>query len=122
MIRELTAREKQKIVKLVKDRCANYWDDEYFTGCLLLDHECVMFGKAYCGNAMCRYFRESVLPNDPELETALTGVPAKRCKYCGKLFPEDGRRVYCSEKCSTEAKKKQTAERVRKHRERKADM
>jgi len=122
MIRELTAREKQKIVKLVKERCANYWDDEYFTGCLPFDHECVMFSKVYCGNAMCRYFRESVLPNDPELEAILTGVPTKRCKYCGKLFSEDGRRVYCSEKCSTEAKKKQTAERVRRHRERKADM
>lgn len=122
MIRELTAREKQKIAKLVKDHCVNYWDDENFTGCLPLDHECVMLGKAYCGNAMCRYFRESVLPNDPELEAALTGVPTKRCKHCGKPFPTDGRRVYCSEKCSAEAKKQQTAERVRKHRERKADM
>ena len=77
-VRELTAREKQRIGRLVKDRCANYLEEDFFTGCLPLDCECPMLGKAYCGNAMCRYFRESVLPNDPELEAVLTGVAAKR--------------------------------------------
>ena len=61
--RELTEKERRGIRKLVTDRCANYHEDY---GCLPLDCNCVMLEKVYCGNAMCRYFRESVLPNDPE--------------------------------------------------------
>lgn len=121
-VRELTAREKQRIGRLVKDRCANYLEEDFFTGCLPLDCECPMLGKAYCGNAMCRYFRESVLPNDPELEAVLTGVAAKRCRHCGKLFPVAGRKAYCSEDCRAAAKRAQTAERVQKHRQKQAEM
>ena len=40
--RELTAREKQRVKKLIVSKCANY-DKEY--GCLPLDCECPMFGK-----------------------------------------------------------------------------
>ena len=36
-VRELTAREKQRIGRLVKDRCANYLEEDFFTGCLPLD-------------------------------------------------------------------------------------
>lgn len=39
--RELTAREKQRIKKLIVSTCANY-DKEY--GCLPLDCDCPMFG------------------------------------------------------------------------------
>ena len=121
-VRELTTREKQKIAKLVKERCANYLDEDFFSGCLPLDCDCPMLTKAFCGNAMCKYFRNAVLPNNPELEAVLTGVAAKRCKHCGKLFPADGRKVYCSESCREAAKRIQTAERVRKHRRNKADV
>lgn len=61
--RELTSKEKRSIKKLVTRFCANY-DSEY--GCLPLDCDCPMFGICYTNSAMCRYFRESVLPNDPE--------------------------------------------------------
>ena len=118
-IRELTEKEVRGIKKLVTNHCANY-DPEY--GCLPLDCDCVMLGKEYCGNAICRYFRESVLPNDPELNASLQNLAAKRCQHCGKPFPADGRRVYCSEICAAEARKEQTAKRVKKHREKKADM
>ena len=116
-IRELTEKEIRKIRKLVMRHCANY-DPEY--GCLPLDCECVMFGKVYCGNAMCSYFRNRVLPNDPELNAALQNLAAKRCKQCGKPFPAKGRQMYCSESCAAAAREKQTAERVRKHRRKKA--
>ena len=119
IVRELTEKEMRGIRRLVTQKCANY-DPEY--GCLPLDCECVMLGKAYCGNAMCRYFRESVLPNDPELSAAFQPLPTKRCKHCGKPFSVDGRKVYCSQNCADTASREQTAARVRKHRKKKADM
>mgnify|MGYP002510822742 FL=1 len=118
-IRELTEKERRGIRKLVTQKCANY-DPEY--GCLPLDCNCVMLEKAYCGNAMCRYFRESVLPNDPELNATLQHLAAKRCKVCGKRFPAKGRKMYCSEKCARTVRKQQTLERVHKHRKKKAEM
>ena len=119
IVRELTEKEMRGTRRLVTQKCANY-DPEY--GCLPLDCECVMLGKAYCGNAMCRYFRESVLPNDPELNAALLGSAAKRCKHCGRYFPAEGRRMYCSNSCRTAAQKKQTAKRVQKHRRKKTEV
>ena len=118
-VRELTEKERRGIRKLVTDRCANYHED---FGCLPLDCNCVMLEKVYCGNAMCRYFRESVLPNDPELNASLQGLAAKRCKHCGKPFPAKGRTMYCSNRCRNEAQKKQTAKRVQKHRGKKAEV
>lgn len=112
-MRELTPKEIRSIRKLVTTKCANY-DKEY--GCLPLDCECPMFSICYTNSAMCRYFRESVLPNDPELAAAFQPLPTKLCKHCGKLFPIDGRKVYCSVSCADAASRKHTAARVRKHR------
>jgi len=66
---ELTNSEKQEIEKLVTEMCANY-DREH--GCLMLDDNCFMLGKYYV-SGLCRYFRESVLPLNKELELILTG-------------------------------------------------
>ena len=117
--RELTPKEIRSIRKLVTTKCANN-DKEY--GCLPLDCECPMLNTCYTHSAMCSYFRESVLPNDPELSAAFQPLPTKRCKYCGKPFPVDGRKVYCSANCADAASREQTAARVRKHREKKVDM
>ena len=106
--RELTGKEKRQIKKLVVSKCANS-DKEY--GCLPLDCECYMFGVCYSCSALCRYFRKSVLPEDKELQAV--------CKECGKHFQKNGKRAYCSDKCAAEARRKQTAARVRKHREQK---
>lgn len=119
IVRELTEKEIRGIRRLVTQKCANY-DPEY--GCLPLDCECVMLWKAYCGNAMCQYFRESVLPNDPELNASVRGLAAKRCKHCGKPFPAKGRRIYCSDRCRNESQKKDTAARVQQHRKKKAEV
>ena len=118
-VRELTDQEKRRIRKLVTQKCANF-HEEY--GCLPLDCDCVMLGKVFCGNAMCRYFRNFVLPNDSELNAAMQNLPAKRCKHCSKPFPAKGKQVYCCESCAAEARRQRTAERVRRHRERKAVM
>ena len=114
--RELTGREKQRIKKLVTSLCANY-DKEY--GCLPLDCDCPMLGICFTNSALCRYFRKSVLPEDAGLEAVFTQISTTHCKQCGKPFPTDGKRVYCSQRCAEEARRRQTAARVRKYREKK---
>lgn len=117
--RELTGREKQRIKKLVTSLCANY-DKEY--GCLPLDCDCPMLGICFTNSALCRYFRKSVLPEDAGLEAVFTQISTTHCKQCGKPFPTDGKRVYCSQRCAEEARRKQTAARVRKYREKQHQM
>jgi len=73
--RELTREEKAAIRKLVTRLCANYDRD---MGCLPLDCPCYMLEKCWTG-ALCRYFREAVLPNDPVLEASLAAEgPARK--------------------------------------------
>ena len=67
--RELTRDEKKKIRTLVTGMCANY--DRESGLCLPLDCACYMLHKCWTG-AYCRYFREAVLPLDPELQASLT--------------------------------------------------
>ena len=117
--RELTGREKQRIKTLVTSLCANY-DKEY--GCLPLDCDCPMLGICFTNSALCRYFRKSVLPEDAGLEAVFTQISTTHCKQCGKPFPTDGKRVYCSQRCAEEARRKQTAARVRKYREKQQQM
>lgn len=101
--RELTGREKQRIKKLVTSLCANY-DKEY--GCPPLDCDCPMLGICFTNSALCRYFRKSVLPEDAGVEAVFTQIPTTHCKQCGKPFPTDGKRVYCSQRCAEEACRK----------------
>lgn len=112
--RELTPREKQRIKKLIISKCASY-DKEY--GCLPQDCQCPMFGICYTNSALCTWFRDAVLPEAPELQVVFDPQPLKVCKECGKHFPAQGKRVYCSENCAEAARRRQTAARVRKHRE-----
>lgn len=112
---ELSFREKQRIRKLVKKWCANY-DTEY--GCLPLDCDCYMFGICYRNSGLCRYFREALLPTDPVLQSVFQPAQTRNCQLCGRAFPAEGTRAYCSRKCRDEARKRQTAERVRQYRSR----
>lgn len=92
MSRGLTREERAAIRKLVLSLCANY-DREY--GCLPLDCECYMLGKYWTG-ALCRYFREAVLPTDPALQAALCSEGAapemRLCPVCGRAFVPQGPR------------------------------
>ena len=110
--RELTAREKQAIRRLVTSECANY-DHEW--GCLPLDGTCYMFTIAYVNSSQCKYFQNAVLPLDPALEAVLSRRPTKPCMRCGRKIPVQGRRAYCGP-CALSARKAATAARVRKHR------
>jgi hypothetical protein len=69
-IRELTAKEKRELRRMVKAMCANY-DSDY--GCLFLDSACFMLGKAYTGGALCKWFRNALMPLCPEMKRLLEG-------------------------------------------------
>ena len=105
VIRELTRSEKSAIRKLVTSLCANY-DPRY--GCLPLGDECYMLLKCWTG-ALCRYFRDAVLPNNTVLEAALSSNAQKTaiCPVCGSEFSVHGRKLYCSEQCALTAHRKQ---------------
>lgn len=79
-----------------------------------------MLHKCWTG-AYCRYFREAVLPLDPELQAALTteGISPelRACAVCGKAFLPDGRQAYCSDVCKAEGNRRKSRERMRKMRE-----
>ena len=118
-IRELTGRERQRIRRLVRAECANY-DAEY--GCLPLDSECYMFGKAFSHGAMCIWFSNSVMPVDPELERIFIGritPDTKPCTVCGKSFPLNGRQAYCSDSCARISRRKAVANNMKAYRNRK---
>lgn len=121
MARELTWEEKALICSLVAKWCANY-DREH--GCLPLDCECYMLGKCWMG-ALCRYFREAVLPFNPVLEAALTTQGPrpdfKICPVCGEAVAPDRRQAYCSAACALKAHRRQQREYMRKKRGRTVD-
>ena len=115
--RELTRDEKKKIRSLVTGMCANY--DRESGLCLPLDCACYMLHKCWTG-AYCRYFREAVLPLDPELQAALTTEGISRsCGLCGlrKGIFARGASSYCSDACKTEGNRRKSRERMRKMRE-----
>ncbi len=105
--RELTRDEKKKIRSLVTGMCANY--DRESGLCLPLDCACYMLHKCWTG-AYCRYFREAVLPLNPELQASLTteGISPelRACAVCGKAFLPEGRQAYCSDACKAEGNRR----------------
>lgn len=150
MARELTREEKAAIRNLVTRLCANYGRDvgcllglgpprklylrgerrsngmsEFSPQAETKDMEfattssCYMLEKCWTG-ALCRYFREAVLPNDPVLEASLAAegpAPETRpCPICGRAFLPDGRTRYCSPGCAKVALRKQKRNYMRKKR------
>ena len=115
-IRELTAKEKRDIRRFIKTTCANY-DNEH--GCLLLDGDCYMFyGVAFTNSALCKWFRNALMPQNAEIERLFIGgtmSETKPCVLCGKEFPINGRQTYCSNKCAKEGRRKSVANNVKKY-------
>jgi len=100
--RELTAGEIREIRRLATSMCANY--DGNYKECVLLNGACYMtYDVGYNTNALCKYFREAVLPLNPTLEAVFTGnFETKPCKICNKEFIPVGRQAYCSAKCKSD--------------------
>ena len=112
--RELTAREKQSVRRLVTSECVNY-DRDY--ECLPLDGPCYMFTIGFVNSSLCKWFQNTVLPLDPALEALFERRPLKACGRCGMKFPVNGRQAYC-DACAEPARKAAAAARVKKHRKR----
>jgi len=112
--RELTRTERADIRALVKSMCANY-DHEY--GCLPLDCACYMLNKWWTG-AYCKYFKNAVLPLNPQLEASLLGIDGrmKSCPVCGILYLPSTSQAYCSDTCRVAGRRKAERERKRKKR------
>lgn len=116
---ELSKRDKNRIRKHVTKCCSNY-SKEY--GCLPLETECYMFSVGFTDSKLCKYYEQAVLPTDAELYALFKGVPTRVCKQCGQPFSAIGKKTYCSEQCAAEARRRQTTERVKRHRQKKAEM
>lgn len=116
--RELTRAERAAIRRQVTDLCANY--DQSEKVCLSLDGPCYMLNKWWTG-ILCRYFQEKVLPNDPALESALTGedtsLKQKICPVCGKTYLPTTSQAYCSDACRSFARRRFERERKRRKRQ-----
>ena len=115
--RELTRTERAAIRNLVS-MCANY--DSNF-GCLPMECSCYMLGKWWAGS-YCKYFQNSVLPNDPKLAASLLGdaapaVKTRTCSVCGKIFQSSGKGVYCSLACKGEGNRRKSRARMQKKRD-----
>ena len=96
--RELTTGERRSIRKLVTGHCANY-DSEY--GCLPLDCECPMLGICYTNSAMCRYFREAVLP--PNNRAHLLSAhrhPSQLATSAAHRLPAGNTSTHCGTSCN----------------------
>ena len=115
---ELSKRDKNRIRKHVINCCANY-NKEY--GFLPLETECYMFSVGFTDSKLCKYYEQAVLSTDAELLGLFKGILTKKCRQCGKTFASVGRKAYCSEQCAAEARRRYSAERVRKHRANKGD-
>jgi len=102
--RELKRNEKVKINRLVAKHCASF-DEEY--GCLPLDGECYMKTVGFNDSPMCKYFQQSVLPLDAEVQKIFYGGEVEVCRYCGTVFPKNGKRQYCSDHCNYKARRNQ---------------
>lgn len=115
--RDLTRAEKSALRDLLgSPGCANC--DRQTGECLPLECECPELNLQFNGATLCRYFRESVLPENPELEAIFTGKVAelKTCPICHKKFkPAANRQKYCPA-CRDKARKMKTAQRNRKYR------
>lgn len=117
--RELSPQEKRRINRSVRDQCSLY-DKEY--GCLYLDTACYMSRIGFTSSSLCRYYEEAILPMEAELVRIFKRRDLKKCRYCGRTFPINRHQLYCSDRCSDLARKKKTAERVRRYRERNGQM
>ena len=103
----LSPQERIRCRRLIRRLCANYDGGN----CLLLDDgdthpcpQCISFWL------LCRYFREAVLPAEPELEAELYRVPVRTCTNCGRIFrPRSNRQKYCCECAALIHRRQKTA-------------
>ncbi len=96
--------------KLIQKRCCNYDNGN----CVMMDHEyCSVCAQWITYTLNCRWFRNAVLPSDPELEgKILKRTARKKCSVCGKpIFSKSNRAKYCPV-CAKKIRKQKEAIRL----------
>ena len=107
----LTPGQLRSVRGLTK-RCCNFSGGD----CLLLSGACP---QAVSRSLICRWFRHTVLPEQPKLERAiLSPKQLHRCEVCGRDFlTRSGRTKYCPA-CAKDIHRQQKAKSARKRRSR----
>lgn len=112
---ELNAKQRRQVNALIKKYCANYIDGY----CIALDYGygCVCPQKISY-SLLCKYFKSSVLPNNPTLEKAiLNKSKTHNCILCGKeIIRTSNRKKYCTD-CAKKMQKLSKSKYIRKIRE-----
>ncbi len=105
----------KQAVQLIKKNCCNYKSGN----CLLLEDEdeCIC-PQRVSYSVCCRWFRNAVLPLDPELEAGIfadaANTPMKRCEKCDAvLSPGSNRKKYCPA-CAAAVRRQRDRERKQK--------
>lgn len=99
----------RKAKKLAREECACNYSGE----CVLLDCDCVIQNSGISlseGTILCKYFSESVLPSDPQLQYIFKRDSDRFvvCAICEKAFvPTGNRQKYCTACRSIQRKKQQ---------------
>lgn len=114
--RELTAHERKEIRELVLGHCANI--DKQIGECRPLECRCPMLDLQINTAVLCRCFKNSILPECPNLQAIFEGTEnnLKVCPLCGQKFHVSGRQKYCHA-CQEKARKIKAAQRNRKYRQ-----
>ncbi len=105
----LTPGQLRSVRGLAK-RCCNFSGGD----CLLLDGVCPQFISR---SLLCRWFRRTVLPQQPKLEQSiLSPKKLRRCEVCGTgILARSGRTKYCPA-CAKDVHRQQKAKSARKRR------
>ena len=118
--RVISNADLQTLKSMATSLCANY--RVATKECCLTDRRCSVIDKETEVRTICRYFKKSVLPENPTLEAKLLGweVATKKCEICGRVFvPGSNRQSYCSDECESKGNRAKSRERMRKMREKK---
>lgn len=116
MSRQMTTEQSRKVAGLIRKYCANYREGLCLPLCYHDDVKCPQMGMK---SSLCKYFKESVLGNDPVLQAELLGQAhelVKICAVCGNRYvPKSNRSEYCPE-CAEKVKRENARKRKQKQR------
>ena len=110
MLPQMTPRQRIRANKLIRRLCANCVDGE----CIVLDCECP---QIISYTLLCKYFKNSVLPVDKELEAEILKTSeVSVCKDCGVPIEKSCNKKQFCDACGKRRHRKVKAEYIRKKR------
>ena len=113
---EMTPKQRQAAVKLIRKACCNYFDGN----CILLDDgdPCVCV-QSISYTVLCKFFRRVLLEDKEGLSLKaeiFRDETTKRCAVCGKAFQSKSNNAkYCKD-CAAIVQRQQKAAHIRERR------